>query len=71
MTKKLLYGDTEMRIPDYRFTTPIKDENFWSSKKRRVDKIGEKEFGEELEEALHKNKPEAKKKNNLPPIAII
>ena len=33
-----------MRIPDYRFTASIKDENYWSPKKRRVDKIREEEF---------------------------
>ena len=60
-----------MRIPDYRFTASIKDENYWSPKKRRVDKIREEEFGAELEEALYKNKPEAKKKKDVPLIEIV
>jgi len=60
--KKLLQGDTEIRISNYRFAAPIKDGNYWSPKKSRVDKIREEEFGAELEEALYKNKPEAKKK---------
>ena len=60
-----------MRIPDYRFTAPIKDENYWSPKKRRVDKIREEEFGEELKEALYKNQSKEKKKKDLPLIAIV
>ena len=60
-----------MRIPDYRFTASIKDENYWSPKKRRVDKIREEEFGEELKEALYKNQSEEKKKKDLPLIAIV
>ena len=60
-----------MRIPDYRFTAPIKDENYWSPKKHRVDKIREEEFGEELKEALYKNQSEEKKKKDLPLIAIV
>ena len=60
-----------MRIPDYRFTAPIKDENYWSPKKRRIDKIREEEFAEELKEALYKNQSEEKKKKDLPLIAIV
>ena len=60
-----------MRISDYRFTAPIKDENYWSPKKRRVDKIREEEFGEELKEALYKNQSKEKKKKDLPLIAIV
>ena len=41
-----------MRIPDYRFTAPIKAQGYWSSKKRRVDKIREDEFSKELFEDL-------------------
>ena len=33
-----------MRISDYRFTVPIKDQNYWTPKKRRVDKILEEEY---------------------------
>ena len=52
-----------MRIPDYRFTAPIKDQNYWTAKKNRVDKIREEEFGKELEEAVYQKESEAKKKN--------
>ena len=69
--KKLLQGDTEMRISNYRFAAPIKDGNYWSQKKRRVYKIREEEFGKELEDALYKNKPEAKKKKDVPLIEIV
>jgi len=55
-----------MRIPDYRFTNLIKDQNYWSPKKRKVDKIRENEFGQELEESLYKKDPITKKKNILP-----
>ena len=55
-----------MRIPDYRFTAPIKAQGNWSSKKRRVDKIREDEFSKELEESLYKKESETKKKNALP-----
>ena len=60
-----------MRISNYRFAAPLKDGNYWSPKKRRVDKIREEEFGKELEEALYKNKPEAKKKKDVPLIEIV
>jgi len=52
-----------MRISDYRFAVPIKDQNYWAPKKRRVEKIREEEFGKKLEEALFKKESEAKKKN--------
>ena len=51
-----------MRIPDYRFTASIKDENYWSPKKCRVDKIREEEFGEELKEVLYKTNLKKKRK---------
>ena len=56
-----------MRIPDYRFTAPIKDQNYITPKKRRVEKNREEEFGKELEEALYQKESESKKKNVLPP----
>ena len=56
-----------MRIPDYRFTAPIKDSNYWAPKKHRVDKVREEEFEKELEEALYQKESGAKKKNILPP----
>ena len=55
-----------MRIPNYRFTTPIKAQDYWSSKKRSVDKIRGDEFSKELEESLYKKESETKKKNALP-----
>ena len=60
-----------MRISNYRFAAPLKDGNYWSPKKRRVDKIREEEFGEELKETLYKNQSEEKKKKDLPLIAIV
>ena len=56
-----------MRIPDYRFTAPIKDQNYWTPKPRRIDKAHEDEFGRELEDSLNKKESETKKKNVLPP----
>ena len=49
-----------MKISDYRFSAPVK-ENYWSQKKRRVEKVLEEEFGKELEEALHKKENKKKK----------
>ena len=48
---------------DYRFTSSIKGRHHLAPRKRRVEKIREEEFGEELEEAMHQKKPESKKKN--------
>ena len=39
---------------DYRFTSSIKGRHHLVPRKRRVEKIREEEFGEELEEAIHK-----------------
>ena len=50
-----------MRIPDYRFSAPIK-ENHWSQKKRKVEKVREEEFAGELDEALHQKESKTKKK---------
>ena len=38
---------------DYRFTSSIKGRHHLVPRKRRVEKIREEEFGEELEEAVH------------------
>ena len=38
---------------DYRFTSSIKGRHHLALRKRRVEKIREEEFGEELEEAMH------------------
>ena len=48
---------------DYRYTHGIKDENRLVPSKRRVEKIHEEEFGDELEEAMKKKQSESKKKN--------
>jgi len=42
---------------DYRFTSSIKGRNHLVPRKRRVEKIREEEFGEELEEAMHQQNP--------------
>ena len=47
---------------DYRFTH-IKENNHLVTKKRRIEKIHEEEFEDELEEAMKKKQPESKKKN--------
>ena len=44
-----------MRLTDdYRCTDSIKERNYLVSRKRRIEKIREEEFGEELEEAIYK-----------------
>ena len=55
-----------MRIPDYRFSAPIK-ENHWSQKKRKVEKVREEEFAEELDEAFYQKESKEKKKSCKPP----
>ncbi len=47
---------------DYRFAH-IKENNHLVTKKRRIEKIHEEEFEDELEEAMKKKQPESKKKN--------
>ena len=43
-----------MRLPsDYRFTSVVKDRNHSIPRKRKIEKIREEEFGEELKEAVH------------------
>ena len=39
---------------DYRFTSSIKGRHHLVPRKRRIEKIREEEFGEELEEAMYK-----------------
>ena len=51
-----------MRIPDYRNVHGVKDLNHWTTKTSRVDKAHEDEFEKELEDYIHKKKPEAKTK---------
>ena len=55
-----------MRITDdyqgYRFTSSIKGRNHLVPRKRRVEKIREEEFGEELEEAIHQQSPNLRRK---------
>ena len=47
---------------DYRFTSSIKGRHHLVPRKRRVKKIREEEFGEELEEAMFQKKTELEKK---------
>ena len=49
---------------DYRFTSSIKGGNHLVPRKRRVEKIREEEFGEELEEATHQQNPKLEKKSS-------
>ena len=57
-----------MRLPsDYRFTSVVKNRNHSIPRKRKIEKIREEEFGEELKEAVHEEKPKTENKSNLPP----
>jgi len=47
-----------MRIPDYRNVHGVKDLNHWTTKTSRIDKAHEDEFEKELEDSIHKRKPE-------------
>ena len=47
---------------DYRFTSSIKGRHHLVPRKRRVEKIREEEFGEELEEAIHQQNPNLRRK---------
>ncbi len=49
---------------DYRFTSSIKGRHHLAPRKRRVEKIREEEFGEELEEAIHQQNPKLEKKSS-------
>ena len=52
-----------MRLTDdYRCTDSIKERNYLVSRKRRIEKIREEEFGEELEEAMHQKNPNLRRK---------
>jgi len=47
---------------DYRFTSSIKGRHHLVPKKHRIEKIREEEFEEELEEAMHQQNPNLRKK---------
>ena len=49
---------------DYRFTSSIKGRHHTVPRKHRIEKIREEEFGEELEEATHKQNPKLEKKSS-------
>ena len=50
---------------DYRFTSLIKGRHYLALRKRRVEKIREEEFGEELKESMHQQNPNLKGKVDL------
>ena len=57
-----------MRLPsDYRFTSAVKDRNHSIPRKRKIEKIREEEFGEELKEAMHDEESKSENKITLPP----
>ena len=47
---------------DYRFTSSIKGRNNLSPRKRRIEKIREEDFEEELKEAMHQKNQIRKEK---------
>ena len=47
---------------DYRFTSSIKGRHHLVPRKPRIKKIREEEFGEELEEAMHQQNPNLRRK---------
>ena len=47
---------------DYRFTSSIKGRHHLVPRKHRIEKICEEEFGEELEEAMHQQNPNLRRK---------
>ena len=47
---------------DYRFTSSIKGRHHTVPRKHRIEKIREEEFGEELEEAIHQQNPNLRRK---------
>ena len=47
---------------DYRFTSSIKGRHHLVARKHRIKKIREEEFGEELEEAIHQQNPNLRRK---------
>ena len=50
---------------DYRFTSSIKGRHHLVPRKRRIEKIREEEFGEELEDAMQQKKAESGKKSSF------
>jgi hypothetical protein len=51
---------------DYRFTSSIKGRNNLAPRKRRIEKIREEDFKEELNEAMHQKPKSEKKKFSNP-----
>ena len=47
---------------DYHFTSSIKGRHHLVPRKHRIEKICEEEFGEELEEAIHQQNPNLRRK---------
>ena len=47
---------------DYRFTSSIKGRHHAVPRKHRIEKIRKEEFGEELEEAIHQQNPNLRRK---------
>ena len=47
---------------DYRFTSSIKGRHHTVPRKHRIEKIYEEEFVEELEEAIHQQNPNLRRK---------
>jgi len=47
---------------DYRFTSSIKGRHHLVPRKHRIEKTREEEFGEELEEGMHQQKPNLRRK---------
>ena len=53
-----------MRLPsDYRFTSAVKDRNHSIPRKRKIEKIREEEFSEELESIMCQKESKEKKVN--------
>ena len=47
---------------DYRFSSSIKVRHHTVPRKHRIEKIREEEFGEQLEEAIHQQNPNLRRK---------
>ena len=52
---------------DYRFTSAVKDRNRSIPRKRKIEKIREEEFGEEMKEATHDEESKTENQSSLPP----
>ena len=50
---------------DYRFTSSIKGRHHTVPRKHRTEKIREEEFGEQLEEAIHQQNSNLRRKVHL------